>query len=60
MTLTKAIEILETEQRCLEFKGATDRRDANKLGIEALKRIYNNRASLPGSNFIPLLGESKE
>lgn len=59
MTLEKAIEILDTEQKCLAFKGATNRKDAIKLGIEALKAIKGFRYFSSPYVKAPLNGETK-
>lgn len=60
MKLEKAIEILETESRCLSFKGATERLVAVKLGIEAGKKINNIRSCHPLFKDLILPGETRE
>ena len=58
MTLEKAIEVLNAVARTGSYQ--PNQTNAVELGIEALKRIYNNRVTLPGFNFIPLPGETEE
>lgn len=60
MNLDKAIEIIENYLRGDEPDDPTDLPKAFMLGSEAIKRIYNNRATTPGFNFIPLPGETEE
>ncbi len=43
MTLDEAIRLLELESRCGEYTPDCDILKALKLGIEALKRIKNER-----------------
>ncbi len=60
MKIDKAIEILTiNNEHNPDFTDA-DRHDANKLGIEALKRIKSGRDTPSGLSFIPLPGETEE
>jgi len=60
MNIPKAIGILQIEQRCVAFKGATDRQSAIKLGIEALKRLREYRIYKLTSSAVLLPGETKD
>lgn len=60
MKLEKAIEIKEQYQYILQDASLPELTEADNLSIEALKRIFNNRATTPGSNFIPLPGETED
>jgi len=60
MNLEKAIEILDLELTC-DFDGnERDRKNAVKLGIEALKRVIVNRQPIRAHWREPLPGETKE
>lgn len=60
MNLPKAIEILEELQIDLSHSSQLDRREATKLGIEALKRHQALQELYPVFNEPPLPGETKE
>ena len=58
MRMDKAIEILK-DTRNINFNYfSPDRRDALRLGIEALKRIRSDRKINPDLNPYPLPGET--
>jgi len=59
MTIDKAIEILHQEVATNPFIRQTDLQDALKLGIEALKRLEDNRKGYAIPPNDPLTGETK-
>lgn len=60
MTLQEAIRIKSLTGEEFSDIDPDEIREADRLSFEALKRIFNNRATLPGFNFIPLPGETEE
>jgi len=60
MNIPKAIEILQEFDRGNMPAMPPDLRDANKLGIEALKRLKSEKDTIPSSLYNPLPGETKE
>jgi len=60
MKIEKAIEILEARQRNTPSMGYEDLRDANQLGIEALKRLAFIRINGYPESLFPLPGETEE
>lgn len=60
MTLDKAIEILLDLDTTLPQSDPEDRRDAVKLGIEALKRLQTLRRTAVSIAFYLLPGETKD
>jgi hypothetical protein len=59
MTLEKAIKVL-TDMGTPHFQGSTeDILKARKLGIEALKRLQDNRRDPEFDHWIPLPGETE-
>ena len=60
MTLEEAIKILnDMLQACTNLQ-YTDHPKALKLGIEALKRIKEQRGYAQNFNYLPLPGETEE
>ena len=43
MTLEKAIELMQTDIADIDYNYPSDLSDAMKLGVEALKRVKNER-----------------
>ena len=60
MTIDEAIEYLETEEDIFIKKGFEHRAMAQRLGIEALKRVRNERINPGAYRDLPLPGETKE
>ena len=57
MKIDKAIELLNTTIKTLPATLRDDEKDAVRLGIEALKRIKDDRRINPDLNPYPLPGE---
>lgn len=60
MKLEKAIEILTTERERNFNYFNLDRKDAFKLGIEALKRVKAGRPPAPSLAYLTLPGETED
>jgi len=60
MTLEKAIELLKGADRKDITPASQEFRDAIRLGIEALKRIHQNRYQPPIPDAALLPGETEE
>jgi len=60
MKLEKAIEILEQHQKGTDPLYLSDLPDAEKLGIEALKRLEDWRAGVVLNPSFMLLGETED
>jgi len=60
MTLEKAIRIQTIHNDHNAIFTDAQRRAARQLGIEALKRLIQNRTSAPTVTFYPLPGETED
>ena len=60
MTIQEAIEVLEKAQEATNFVGEHPLRSAQKLGIEALKRLQREKDEIPDALWNPLPGETKD
>jgi hypothetical protein len=60
ITIEKAIEKLEEQKRGKEVTGATGYAKSLQLGIEALKRVKENRETIPAKHTWLLPGETEK
>ena len=60
ITIDKAIEVLSNRPIRRITAGGIDFYDAIKLGVEALKRLKEEKDKIPDALWRPLPGETKE
>lgn len=60
MKITKAIEILTQHQKGTDPLYLPDLPEAEKLGIEAMKRVKSYKEAHRGLHYEPMPGETKE